>query len=72
MSAIVEPLPTFEPPPGFWPETWPLATVSLVAVITTGFSPASWIFCTASERAISITSGTATGLLLFSWSWIFV
>ena len=41
-------------------------------MITTGTSPASSIFCTASGRAISITSGTAIGLLLFSWSWIFM
>ncbi len=72
MSVIVEPLPTFEPPPGFSSETCPLATVSLVALITIGFRPASRIICTASGRAISITSGTATGLLLFSWCWIFV
>ena len=49
-----------------------ISTDEARALITRAFSPACWIFSTASGRAISITSGTATGLFEFSWSWIFV
>src|SRR5581483_6739462 len=40
LSVTVEPLPTFEPPPGFSSKTWPLATSSLGASWTLATRPA--------------------------------
>ena len=72
VRVTVDPLATFEPPPGFSSETWPFGTVSFDAVTTRGTRPCSLIFATASGRASSVTSGTAIGLFELIWSWIFV
>src|SRR5438034_5320211 len=71
-TSTLLPFATLFPAFGFWLMTTPTAIVSLFSRRMWAVKPCSWRMLTACGSLRPTTLGTATGLLLFSCSWILV
>jgi hypothetical protein len=75
LETVMSTLPffwSFSPASGLWLMTIPFSIESLNSRATWGARPAARILFFASGSRRPSTRGTGTGLLAFSWSWIFV